>query len=249
MPNDINPDEEARMQKLTSDTKELLVRAGGFEITTAEEYQGAGDVLRLIKTKVKDLDELRRGMTRPLDEAKKKIMDLFRPRQDDLANAENLLKADMLDWQREQDRIRDEEEARLREAARKETERLEARAERAAERGKPEQAAVLQEQAEAVPVPVVPGAPKAYGTSTRQSWEAVVTNKTALVAAVAAGAVPEVVLDVNMAVLNQQARALKDQLRYPGVEAVTKDSLVVRNPDARPRELSTPTGRPRNVKE
>ena len=54
------------------------------------------------------------------------------------------------------------------------------------------------------------------------------TDLAALVAAVAAGEVPLAALEPHLPFLNQQARALKDELRYPGVQVVVDEGYVGR---------------------
>jgi len=127
-------------------------------------------------------------------------------------------------WFDEQARIRRAEQARLEEEARK-----------AAEEATLEQAMALEknghrEEAEAViAAPVVapavyvpPTVPKGMGQFMRKNWGAEVTDLMALVKAVAAGTVPIQAIEANTVFLNQQARALKSALQYPGVRAVEK---------------------------
>ena len=70
--------------------------------------------------------------------------------------------------------------------------------------------------------------PKIAGISTRTTYSAEVTDLMALVKAVAAGAVPLVVLQADMKVLNAQAKALKEHLVYPGVKVVSSSSIAAR---------------------
>lgn len=197
-------------------------------IASPETYQWAGEQLREIKSKAKELDERRKKITKPLDEAKKQVMDLFRPALEFLTQAETIIKRKMIVYQSEQEKIRREAEAKAREAQRKEQERLEEQARKAEAKGKAEQAEALRQQADMTPAVVVaPEAPKANGTSIRTDWEAEVMDKKALIKAIAAGTAPDV-LDVNMKTLNQMARALKDQLNIPGVRARQVERMAVR---------------------
>ncbi len=136
----------------------------------------------------------------------------------------NSLRLGMKTFEDEQERIRRAEQARLEEEARK-----------AAEEAALAQAVALEMNghkaaAEAViAAPVVAPAvyvpkttPTGFGNATRRTWGAEVTDLLALVKAVAAGTVPIQAIDANSVFLNQQARALKAALSYPGVKSVER---------------------------
>ena len=231
-------DIEETAQAAVSSTEVALREAEALEIASEDEYQGASLTLREVKTRAKDIEDQRKRILRPLDESRARIMALFRPAQDNLAEAERLLKQGMLAWTQGQERLRREEEARLAEVARKEAERLQKRADKAAAAGHYEQAAVLGGAADAVTAPEVVPPRKPYGTSTRMVYKAEVVDKVALIQGVAEGKVPPDVITVNMPYLNQAVRALKDNLKWPGVE-VAKEEIVVaqtgiRSPKAMP---------------
>lgn len=210
-------------------TAAVLAQAEQFEIVTQEHYVQSADLLKQIKSKQKELDDLRRSMTRPLDEAKSRIMDLFRPAGERLLQAEDVLKGAMLGFTREQERLRQEAERVAREAAEKEAEKLRRRAEQARAKGKEEKAEDLEEQAETVPVPIVPSqVPSTSGVAFRTTWRAEVYDPMALVTAVAEGRAPLALLQPNMVVLNAQARSLKKELNIPGVRAVSDEGVAAR---------------------
>lgn len=224
----------------TNSAQLILREAQALEILTPEHYENAAALLKGVKRRAGEIEEERKRVLRPLDEARRRIMELFRPAQEVLAQAEHYIKRAVLDYQTEQERRRAEEEARLRELARKEQERLMARAQKAAAVGKDELAETLEEQAQSVYVPVVvSGTPKISGLVTRQNWHAEVTDKAALIHAVAEGKVPDVVLEPNMVILNAQARALKEALDYPGVKAVADQTVAA----GRDRDPIPPTPR------
>jgi hypothetical protein len=136
----------------------------------------------------------------------------------------NFLRLGMKTFEDEQERIRRAEQARLEEEARK-----------AAEEAALAQAVALEQNghksaAEAViATPVVAPAvyvpkttPAGFGNATRRTWGAEVTDIMALVKAVAAGTVPIQAIEANSVFLNQQARALKSALQYPGVKSIER---------------------------
>ncbi len=198
-------------------------------VTSPMEYEEATARLREIKSRKTALEEERKKITRPMDAAKKNVLDFFRKPLSFLAQAESTMKRAMLTWDREVEAKRAAAEAKRQEIARKEQERLEARAVKAAEKGRVETAQVLQEAADSIPVPIVPRAdPRPPGVSVRSTWIAKVTDKRALIQGVAEGRVPAAVLEINHGALNAQARALRGELDYPGVEAVEQKSMAIR---------------------
>lgn len=102
------------------------------KIDSPEMYGIAGEELRGIVTRRKDIEALRLSLTRPLDESKKRIMAMFKLPQDRLGQAESLLRDEMTAYQRAE---REKAESERREAEAR------ARAEReAAERAQREAA-------------------------------------------------------------------------------------------------------------
>jgi hypothetical protein len=138
---------------------------------------------------------------------------------------------------------REQIEAEAREAARRakeEADAIAAEAAAAAAEGNAEKAAELEQQAAAAseagaqeaqslamaaemvtaaPVPIATAAPKVAGLSTRQNWKARCTDKMALIRFIAEHPEHVHLIDVNQSALNQLAKAQKDAMRLPGVEA------------------------------
>jgi hypothetical protein len=203
---------------LVNEATAILSQAKTYVIQNNDQLQTAASELASIKTKAKQLDEQRKRMTKPLDDSKKEIMDFFRAPLDFLADAEGIIKHSIAGYQQAQERAAREAQAKLDAEARKQQEKLMVRAEKAAESGKEEKAHELAMQAASVVAPVVAAnVDKAQGISTRQNWKAEVTDKMALVQAVAAGKLPISMLDVNMTSLNAIAKATKGEVEYPGV--------------------------------
>jgi len=214
-----------KAQAASTITNVVLREAEALEISSDADFQGAAVTLREIKSRWRDLEDERKRILKPLDDSRARIMELFRLPQDYLTRAERVLKDKIGAWTEAQERRRREAEAQAAEIARKEAERLQKKADRALAAGHIEQAAALEGAADNVVAAEVPPPPKAYGTYTRETWSAVVEDELALIQAVAAGTVPAVAIQVNMAYLNQRARADKDELRIPGVRAVKETSI------------------------
>ncbi len=178
---------------LAKEAEEMMVGANRYKITTATEYTGAAEQLKLVKAKAKDLDTTRKNLTQPIDESKKRIMDFFRAPLQFLADAEAAIKKSMISYDNEQARIRREEEARLQALARKEQERLERLAEKRAEKaevkGDMEKAEEIRESVPVIAVPILAdNKVKVAGISMRTIWSGAVVDKMLLIKAVAEGA-------------------------------------------------------------
>lgn len=127
----------------------LLEVAQSYQIDSPEMADAAADDLGDIKAKIKALNDQRLSMTRPLDEAKKRIMDLFARPLETLQQAEGTLKKAIADWTAEQRRIAEEERRKAEEAARKEQQRLEAERQAAEKAAREEQERLRREAEEA----------------------------------------------------------------------------------------------------
>lgn len=199
----------------------VFQRAGGVEVRTAAENDAAAKLLEEIKGRAKDMDTLRKSMTRPLDESKRRIMDLFRPIEQQLADAEQHVKGQMLGfYQQEQRRL-----AAERAEAEAERQRLAAESYKAAEEGRHTDALVAAEDSLAVPEP--PKAPpRAAGTSVLTTWHAEVVDLQALLLAVATGEAPLGLVKADQSALDALARATKQEgVVIPGVRFFKEDSM------------------------
>lgn len=232
-------------QRVDRETLDLLATAESFAIVNDIQYGQSGELLKSIKAKQNELHSLRLSVTRPMDEAKARVMGLFKPAGERLSKAEETIKRAMLTFAREQERRRREEQARRDEAARAQQAKLDAQAERERERlqkladanrerGKPKRAEHLDERAAQIQAPIVTAPeveiapPKAEGITVRTTWRAEVTDLFALVKAVADGTQQLALIEPNMAALHAAARELKDGLAIPGVQAVAEEGIVAR---------------------
>lgn len=92
--------------------KNAVAIANEYVIDCQELADAAADDLADVKRHMKDANELRMSQTRPLDDTKKKIMELFNPVVDLLGQAEAKHKANILAWnKKEQARIEAERKA------------------------------------------------------------------------------------------------------------------------------------------
>jgi hypothetical protein len=222
----ITPDEAER---ISQSAQALVTSAEHYQITTEPEYTGSGELLKTIKRHWKDVEEQRKDILKPIDEARARVQALFKKPLDYLTQAEAIIKRAMLGYTQEQERLRRAEEARLQEVARKEREKLEREAAKLAAKGKIEKAEAKLEEAISIPMPVY-AAPvaKVSGVHEVERWSAELVSKEILIQAVADGLVPLAAVEINMVFLNRQAVALKKELNYPGVKAVCTTGLSTR---------------------
>ncbi|MHB8815455.1 MAG: hypothetical protein ACYDAE_19600 [Steroidobacteraceae bacterium] len=125
-----------------------VTHAVEFRITTIDQRQlAAQECIRLNSIGAK-LEAMRKEITTPIDRAKQRVMDLFRPESERVTNAVAAIKRAMRVWDDEQERLRLEEQRRREEIARRERERLEREAAEA-RRKADEKAAAERQAAEA----------------------------------------------------------------------------------------------------
>ena len=202
-----------------------------LKVTTPDQAITAADDLKAVKRLAKQVNEKRLAITRPINEGLKEVNAFFKPVQDLLADAEQLLKAKILQFQTDQDRIARELQAKADATARKEREKLLKRAAKAEAKGKSESAQVLREVAEAQTAPMIESAaPKLEGVARRVTWTAEVIDPLAL----AEHIVKErhdlllVIFRIDQSSLNRLAREFKDELNLPGVEVQQETSIAAR---------------------
>lgn len=198
----------------------------GFEIVTADHCQQAATVLSNAKKRVAALEERRKLITKPLDDAKKSVLDLFRPATDAYTSLERIIKPKIANYHNEQDRIRREAQAKAEEEARKERAKLEAQAAKAREKGKEERAEALEMKA-ATTVAVAPivAPQKIVGASVRKVWSAEVTDVIELCKAIVAGEIPPSVVDFKQSELNRLATTWQNNRVFPGLR-ISQQSVV-----------------------
>lgn len=161
----------------------------------------------------------------------KKILDKFNEGDKPAEQAEKHVKQAIRDWDSEQARIQQE---RQREAQRKaEADEAARRLEEsvfAEESGAVEEAeAIMSAPSTAVAAPVEPTYQRAAGVSSRENWKARVTDMKALCKAIAKGDVPDTYVEANMSTLNARAKADKQTLKIPGVQAYNEPIIAGRS--------------------
>lgn len=117
--------DDPRVKPVARQVTTLNDQVNALQVIDAQSYEHGAEILRTVKTLFNTVETSRKKITQPLDEAKKQVMNLFRPLTDTLTNAEKILKRRMVTWKDEQERIAREEQRKADEKARIERERLE----------------------------------------------------------------------------------------------------------------------------
>lgn len=244
------------VQQVESQGLALVDQARGLAVVDSESFQRAGLLRQAIKTYLKKVaeacDPVIEATRKARDAALKQKKDLEGP----ALEADKTMMGRMVDYDQAQkartreaelvaQRERERLEADARAKADVERKRLEAAAEErmvadaieAEAHGDTEAAATIM-AAPSPPIVVIPEpvfvpsvqieVPKAEGISTREVWKAEVVDLSALVATVASGRQPVILLLPNQVALNQMARAQKGMLAIPGVKAVVEYVMPVR---------------------
>lgn len=216
-------------------TSTLEVVEAYREIDSPEVYAAAGDELRSIAAKMKRLETMRLDITRPMDLAKKKVMELFGEPMLILERSDKDLRAAMLTFQRaERDRA-DAEKRKAEAAAKVEQRALEDKIATAPTEEEREEATAQLELAQvAPPAQAVTVVPKAAGVSIRENWKHEVLSPTDLICAAvdefrAGRTMLMAYVEPNDKVLGQAARSLKGAARIPGVKVYNTEALAVRS--------------------
>jgi regulator of protease activity HflC (stomatin/prohibitin superfamily) len=242
--------------ELSLEARQAMESASDYVVDCPEMRDIAVNELQTVKSKIKAITEERLSITRPLDAAKKAVMEFFAVPLEHLDSAETTIKGAILTFDRAIEEERRKEQQRLEaEAKRRQAEidrraaaqadkiRKQAEEKAAAVESEAEREAILEaaeEKAEAkvdnrrhVHVPVVVAAKgEAKGVSTTRRWkvkrDADSVDVLALAKAVAAGTVPPTLLAVDFKVADQMARAMKGHFQVPGLTAVCDESISAR---------------------
>ena len=207
------------IDQIKPEIKDISEQVQATVIATIDDYAMAAEFTRRIKERYSKLEEMRKQITKPLDQAKKGVMDLFRVPSGLLTNSEIMLKTKMLKYQRDQEKIRKAQEEKLRIETEKEKTKLLKKAEKIIET-KPEKADELRQQAEElVPPTFEQPETKLPGLSTRTIWKADVFDQ---------NIVPHTYMIPNQKMLDEIARASKGLIKVPGVRFHSEEVMAVR---------------------
>lgn len=210
--------------------------ANSIKIDSPAMLEVAGEELRAVVAKKKELNDQRLSITRPIDTAKTNVMNLFKKPIEFLENAESILKRAIASYQTEQRQIAENTQRELDAAAAKEKARLAAEAKALEDEvaaleksggGDAEMIAEVQSKAEelrfqaatTVPAVAVQESAKVTGISSRQNWKYEITD---------VALIPREYLMVNESAIGQVVKAMKENTSIPGIRAYNEGSIAVR---------------------
>lgn len=131
-----------------SESNKALIYAEGLQVISVRDSAVAQEARARLNTRIRILNDARMDLTRPIDAAKKKIMDFFAGPIATLTKAKLILDDKVIAWEQQQERLRRIEQARLDKIADDERRRLQAIADEAKRKADAE-AAEKRKQAEA----------------------------------------------------------------------------------------------------
>lgn len=236
---EINIEISQEAKEVSASTDLILKEALDFKIVSPADLETSANILKTIKQKKKKIDEVRKSLTRPLDAAKKGIMDFFRPAENKLSEAENAMQKTILEFREMERRKAEEEQRKIAEEAKKRQEeelaRIQKEQEEAEMLGDSETVENLEIQKTVaattveVATVVTPEEPKLSGVAEVKRWKAVVTDKMALIKHIAETGQFENLIEFSNKELNALATATKGTIQIPGIEFKAERSLAVRN--------------------
>jgi hypothetical protein len=200
--------------------QEALDAANAVVIHTAAQYSTSACELQAIKGKWREVDDARKTLLKPINEAHDRIQAFFRQPLEFLRQAEIILKRKLLAYSDEQDRVRREEQRKADETARKDRQRIEAQAAKAAASGKVEKAEQLQERAASFVAPSIQReAPKVTGVNMREAWKYAIENE---------AAIPRAWLMVDESKIRSYVANMKGDSQIPGVRVYCEKQMASR---------------------
>lgn len=207
------------------DTKEITERAltvpekaKAIIIKSNDDFTKAGEVLTVIKSLRKEIDATFDPIITKAHEAHKEAIAQKKKVDAPLIEAEGIIKPRMAAWNAEQERLRREEEDRLREIARKQEEERRLKEAVAAEQAgnKEEAEAIIEAPIETPPVVVQKTTPKVAGVSFSKQWKFRITDP---------NKIPRQYLKVDEVAIGGVVRSLKGATNIPGVEVFSVDNV------------------------
>jgi len=216
--------ETARVINIATDETEIVAKkalsipeqARAIQVVDNETYSQAGEILITIKGLRKEIGAAFDPIIKKAHEAHKEAKAQKDKAEAPLIEAENIIKPALAAYDREQERLRREEEERQREIARKaEEERRLQEALQAEKEGDAAAAqAIIEEPVYVPPVVIEKTTPKVQGISMQKVWKFRVTNE---------ALIPREYMTPDMVKIGGVARATKGSIQIPGVEIYSED--------------------------
>lgn len=221
MPQSLEESQELRV--VSQETDQMIAEAKSLALAIKDQasYKQAGEFWLRAKSIQKRIVAYFEPMKRQAKAVHTEICDKEKQALARTEEANRILSPAMGRYEAEQERIRLEQERQAQETARKlEEEARLAEALAAEKSGEREIAAEILEAPSVVAPVTIPKEKfesEVGGISTREQWSGEVVNLRELLKGILDGQVPITAVEANMTVINQGARANKDQMKWPGV--------------------------------
>lgn len=192
--------DQSKLQALSTEVEQFLYEQQELSVASMQDYQSAGEVIKTVKDRIKQLEAKRITYTKPLDEVKAQLMADFKKIAKPLVEFVESTEAKMLTWYKEEQKRKAEEQAKIDAAA----------LEQAKQAGVSEIVVPVVEQPKTVKTD--------YATVTvKKTWKAEVVNE---------AEVPREYLVVDQVKINAAVRAGTREI--PGVKIYQAESLATR---------------------
>lgn len=216
--------ETARIINISTDETEVVAKkalsipeqARAIQVVDNETYSQAGEILVTIKGLRKEIGAAFDPIIKKAHEAHKEAKAQKDKAEAPLIEAENIIKPALAAYDREQERLRREEEERQREIARKaEEERRLQEALQAEKEGDAAAAqAIIEEPVYVPPVVIEKTTPKVQGISMQKVWKFRIVNE---------ALIPRDYMTPDTVKIGGVVRATKGSIQIPGVEIYSED--------------------------
>lgn len=215
---------------LTKEAEESIKQSKGlieiyknYKITNPSQHSMAVENLIAIKERIKKLDETRKSITKPIDDAKSRVMDMFRKPLECLETIKKTVNDEIVRFERiqEQERLKQQQklidEAKAKEA--KEKAKLEEKAKLAEQKGNADKAETLRQQAQETSIQpmIISTQTERQGLGKRKIWKFKISNE---------NLIPREYLAVDEVAIGKVVRALQEKTKIPGVEVYFEEVLA-----------------------
>ena len=212
--------EPTRIQKIQTQSTEILDQSKLLRIFDSKSFDHASLFLKDIKSIQDEINDAFDPIIKAQHQAHKKSLETKRRYSLPLGKAEDIVKVKIREYHLEQERIRHEEEARLRREAKKaEEEHLLQMAMEAEEAGETKEAESILSTSVVAPVITIPSQTKGNGISYREGWKFRIINP---------DLVPNKYKLIDERKIGAVVRALKGNTNIPGIKVYCEKTVAVR---------------------
>jgi hypothetical protein len=220
------PTVQAHIAVAVAEAKKSEVWARNLTVDSQDTLDTANAGLARIDGHIKALEAHRLENVGDLTKIVSDINAAYRPVKKQLESAKAATRAAMSKFVAAQKAEERRKQIEAEQAAAKEREKLRKKAQKAAEKGDHTKAAEIEQAADEVETEVIePEVSAPTGMVTTERWVGKVVNVKEMCKAIADGVIPEDVIEVKQARLNELARALKKTATMPGLDFYAEVSV------------------------